>query len=169
MSLPKTIFTSKIIVTIFMIILVPILILAYILLYLYWFPKSIWLCFLVRLQWIPKRKFGVFVYTNRRRHKGYIEANIIPKLGSLYIINWSELKSKQRDYKKILDVKVFHHWTGIGSSLFHNPKSFITSGNPITKYNLLVAIIFKPWWSPKIVSFGRCLVEYSHGNTKPIN
>ncbi len=126
--------------------------------------KAAILSVLVLLKWRTKGKYGVFVYSNSKKWKEYVEEKYIPIIAQhCFIINWSDYKWRADTIiAKTLGWKVFCHWTGIGSSLFHKTK------NNHGKYWLPVAIIFKPWFMPKVLYLGDAIKEFNQGITKPL-
>lgn len=117
--------------------------------------KNIWLGLLVRLLWYPKERFSLFVYSNSPNWGKYIKKNVIPRISAkAIIINWSE-RSKWR--KRTLEQKVFRHWT----------KSFPYTEKGRKKWGgrefCPVAIVFNPWWNPKVIRFWQAFKDFKHG------
>ena len=118
--------------------------------------ESTFLILLVRINWIPRGKNTLFVYSQSPVWKDYIEKNIIPKISSQSIImDWSERKSFN---EWSLEYGVFKFWTGVRKHTIKSKAKW--SG---TDYNP-IAIIFKPWWSPKVIRFWDAFKDYKHGH-----
>ena len=138
----------------------PIILLFFIPLVLHFIIRSIGLGFLVNIKWISQGKNTLFVYSQSPVWKDYIEKNIIPKISSSStIMNWSERTSFN---KWSLEYKVFAHWTQVHQYSFNGKTKW--SG---AEYNP-VAIVFKPWWNPKVLRFWEAFRDYKHGKDQKL-
>ena len=131
---------SKVLLTLFLIILAPLLIIA-VLLYLFW---GAILCLLIWLSW--KKRFVIFVYSNSPTWKDYIEVEILPYIQDrAVILNWSE----RRMWKNSLPVLAFRYFGG--------HKNF----NPI-------GIVFRPFRLARTYRFFEAFQEFKHGDHKKV-
>ena len=147
----KTFFIT-IFVTFIFLLLAPVIIV----LLLSYFLRGKWLGFQVRQKWFPKRKFLLFVYSDSPSWKEYIEQNIIPKISSkATIINWSE--RSQWEWKGTLELKVFRHWTGVSQYFDRGRKKW--NGKEFCP----AAVVFNPWWKPKVIRFWQAFKDFKHG------
>lgn len=127
-----------------------------------WLFYGVWLCLQVRLQWYPKGKYLLFVYSNSLSWKEYIETNILPKINqTAIIINWSE-RSKWDWKKRPLEIAVFKHWTGVSRYFFKSKIKWDGEDfNPI-------AITFIPWWKSKVLRFWQPFKDFKHGKERAL-
>ena len=150
---------SLMVITILVIILaIPIVIFFVV----YWIIKTIILLLLIRLNWHPKKKFMLFVYSDSPKWKSYVETKSIQKLLKYSeVVNFSERKK----WKKYMPfkVKVFRHFTGVWSSIVYKESCWKNG-----KFSP-VAVIFIPWWNPKIVSFREAFKHIKIGDTSALN
>src|SRR5690349_17026631 len=131
---------SKLLITLLVIILSPILLIA-ILLYLLWgaiLSIAIW------LTW--KKRWVLFVYSDSSTWKDYIKKEILPYIQDRAIIlNWSE----RRGWKISLAVLAFRYFGGY--------RNF----NPI-------AVVFRPFRAVKTYRFFKAFKEFKHGNYQKV-
>ena len=131
---------SKLLITLLVIILSPILLIA-ILLSLLWgaiLSIAIW------LTW--KKRWVLFVYSDSSTWKDYIEKEILPYIQDRAIIlNWSERKN----WKTSLAVLAFRYFGGY--------RNF----NPM-------AIVFRPFRAVKTYRFFKAFREFKHGNYQKV-
>ena len=114
-----------------------------------WVCKATWLGYLVRRRWYPQGKYLLFVYSDSRMWKPYIETEILPRVGEKAVVmNWSE-RSEWNHKENSLAMQVFGHWGGA--------KRF----NP-------VAITFLPWWKPVVFRFWYAFKQLQHGKDKAL-
>jgi hypothetical protein len=131
---------KKVLLTMLLIGLSPILIVA-VLLYLLW---GIILCVAVWLTWRKPRV--LFVYSNSPIWKDYVEREIIPHIkGFAVILNWSERKN----WKNSLSVILFRYFGGY--------RNF----NPM-------AIVLHPLRLVKTYRFFEAFRKFKHGNTADV-
>lgn len=133
---------------------------------------SFWLGLRVRLLWYPKGKFLVFVYSNSPTWKNYTETNILPRIRPYAVImNWSE--RSYWNYKwKPLKFQVFEHWAGISryksrGKIAWREKSDLGGmvGWGGEEFNP-IAIVFVPWWKPKVLRFFKAFNDFKHGKKR---
>ena len=147
----KTFFITIFVIFIFLL-LSPIIILFL----LFYFLRGKWLAFLVKQQWYPKGKLLLFVYSDSPNWKEYIEQKILPQISSkAVIINWSE--RSQWQWKGTLELKVFQHWTGVAQYFYRGRKKW--DGKEFCP----VAVVFNPWWKPKVIRFWQAFKDFKHG------
>lgn len=129
---------------------------------LYQIVMGTWLGLMVKLQWYPKGKYMLFVYSNSPNWKEYIEINILPKISAqAVVINWSERSQWEWD-KKSLELKVFQHWTGVHRYFEKGKRKWSGEAfNPI-------AIVFIPWWKREVLCFWEPFKTFKHGKEKPL-
>jgi hypothetical protein len=131
---------SKVLITLLLIILSPILIIP-VLLYFLWgviLYLAIWLT--------SKKQFVVFVYSNSPTWKDYIEREILPHIQDrAVILNWSE----RRNWKNSLAVLAFQYFGGY--------RNF----NPI-------GMIFRPLRFVKTYRFFVAFKEFKHGDPRNV-
>lgn len=121
---------------------------------------GLWLGFLVKEKWFPQGKRLLFVYSNSPHWQNYIEENILPKIENQSIIlNWSE-KSSWNWKRKPLELRIFTHWTSVNVYSFKGRRKWFGD-----EYNP-VAIIFIPWWKPKVIRFWKAFKDFKHGKEK---
>jgi len=100
----------------------------------------------VRLFWIPQNKSVLFVTSNALRWQEYLEQNIFPKIQTrAVILNRSERNGWKKTRDSALALPIFNHWL---------------------RYECPSAIVFKPWWKPRVFSFRKAFADYKHG--KPL-
>ena len=127
---------SKLLITLLLISLSPILIFI-VLLYFLW---GAILCVAVWLTW--RDRVVLFVYSDSPTWKDYIEREILPHVqDKAVILNWSE----RRNWKISLPVLAFHYFGGY--------RNF----NPI-------GIVFRPCRFVKTYRFFEAFKEFKHGN-----
>ena len=147
----KTFFVTIFIIFVFLLVS-PIIILFL----LFYFFRGKWLGFLVRQQWHTKGKFLLFVYSNSPNWKEYIEQNILPRISSrAVVINWSE--RNQWEWKRKLELEVFRHWTLVTRYVERGRKKWF--GGEFCP----IAIVFNPWWKPKVIRFWQAFKDFKHG------
>lgn len=122
-----------------------------ILLMLFAYPSSVLrdlsLGYRVKRHWFPNKKYILFVYSNSPNWKEYIETSILPKIAANAVtVNWSERADWPADS---LETLIFENWAG--------KQDF----NPI-------AIIFIPWFRPRILRFWKAFKDFKHGKEKPL-
>jgi hypothetical protein len=157
-----------------LLVVVVVLLSPLVIVYVFWrLLTSLWLCLLVRVRWYPKRKVAVFVYSNSPHWKEYIETNLLPKLSPYAaVLNWSE-KSRWPQKWYALSRQIFEHWAGVSlerwkGKLRWGPKRELgviywggEEFNPI-------AIVFVPWWKPKVFRFWKAFKDFKHGRDKAL-
>lgn len=161
---PSNLTVKNIFIIVLVIISIPIIIL-YLPLYGIWYLiYSFWLSLRVRIQWYPKGKKMLFVYSNSPNWKEYLENNILPNISeNAVIINWSE-RSKWHWKNKPLELKIFKHWTGVFRYIHissRKKKWYGEEFNPI-------AITFVPWWRVEVFRFWRAFRDFKHGKDKKL-
>ena len=124
----------------------------------FWRIKGVVLKCKVKRFWHPKEKFILFVYSNSKNWKSYIEKKILPRISKYAIIlNWSERSSWDWKHKS-LELKVFLHWTRI-----HKIRSLESKRNKMgvvgKEYNP-IAIIFKPKGRVKVLRLWQAFKDY---------
>ena len=136
----KTGGVSKVLWTILLILLSPLLVIA-VLLYL------LWGAILYLTIWITQRKpFVVFVYSDSPTWKAYIETEILPYIRDrAVILNWSE----RRHWKNSLAVLAFRYFSGY--------RNF----NPI-------GMVFRPFHFVKTYRFFEAFQEFKHGDDQKV-
>lgn len=61
-----------------------------------------------------------------------------------------------------MELSVFKHWTGVKRYFYLGRKKWDGEEfNPI-------AIVFKPWWKPKIFRFWKAFKDHKHGNEEKL-
>lgn len=102
----------------------------------------------------------MFVYSDSPHWKSYAEETIIPKIIQVsHIVNWSH-RSQWNEKKYSFEQKIFFHHAAL-HSYWINKKKRWTGEN----YNPL-AIIFDPWWKPKVLRFYKAFKMAQHGKDK---
>jgi len=131
---------SKVLLTLFLVILSPLLIIP-VLLYFLW---GAILYLLIWLKW--KKQFVIFVYSNSPSWKDYIEKEILPHIRDrAVILNWSE----RRNWKNSLAVLAFWYFAGY--------RNF----NPI-------GMVFRPFRFVKTYRFFEAFKEFKHGDPRKV-
>ena len=141
---------------------IPLILLVAVVIGIGWLIRGAWLGLQVRLQWYPKGKRLLFVYSNSPNWKDYIEANILPKINQhAIVINWSE-RSQWNWKRKPLEVQIFRHWAGVGRYSFKGRVKWDGDEfNPI-------AITFVPWWKRRVFKFWQPFKDFKHGKERPL-
>jgi len=154
--------TKKFLMLIVFVPLIPVLLLLIPLILTYEFLRGLWLRFMVKQKWYPRKKYLLFVYSNSPNWKEYIETNILPVIADYAIvINWSE-RSHWDWKKKPLELKVFKHWTHVNRFSYKGKKKW--TGNEFNP----VAITFIPWWKSKVFRFWQPFRDLKHGKENPL-
>jgi hypothetical protein len=135
---------------------IPLLVVLIIGLLLYGWFQDIRLGLRVRKDWLSRGKSVLFVYSDSPNFKGYVESNILPKIGErAMILNWSERSRLKWD--ETLEARVFWHSTGVRRYFEKGKKKW--AGEDYCP----LAIVFTPWWSPKVIRFWQAFKEFKHG------
>jgi hypothetical protein len=136
----KRSFASKALITLLLIILSPILIIAFLLYFL-------WGVILYLAIWLTsKKQFVVFVYSNSPTWKEYIEREILPHIRDrAVVINWSE----RRVWKNSLAVLAFRYFGG--------HRNF----NPM-------GMMFRPFRFVKTYRYFEAFKEFKHGDSRNV-
>lgn len=127
--------------------------------------RRCWLLLQVRARWYPRGRRVLLVYSDSPNWKEYFETAILPRLGdTAIVINWSQRAAWAR-MTRSLELRLFDHFAG--SSLL--PLSFWPTNKVRWDANVMgrefnpLAIVFVPWWKPKVLRFWRALKEWKHG------
>lgn len=132
---------SKVFLTLFLILLSPLLMIA-VLLYFSW---GALLYLLIWLRW--QKQFVLFVYSDSPTWKDYIEREILPHIQDrAVILNWS----KRKTWKNSLAVLAFRYFGGY--------RNF----NPI-------GIVFRPFRLVKTYRFFKAFQEFKHGDHNKVH
>ena len=142
--------------------LIPLILLVVLIVSIGWLIIGAWLGLRVRLQWYPKGKRLLFVYSNSPNWKDYIEATLLPKIQQqAVIVNWSD-RNQWNWRRKPLELRVFRHWAGVNRYLFHGKVTWDGDEfNPI-------AITFIPWWRRRVFRFWQPFKDFKHGKERPL-
>lgn len=115
----------------------------------------------IKNEWLPQDKFILFVYSYNELWKEYAERKIIPKIESRAIIlNWS--RRKEWINSNSLEAQLFRNFQW-GREWIWNQN--IRMGGQ--DYNHL-AIVFKPWNKPKIISLWDAFKDYELGRDEKL-
>ncbi len=115
----------------------------------------------VKNEWLPKNKFILFVYSDNDLWKDYAEKNIIPKISqNAIILNWSQRKDWINS--NTLEALLFKNFQWKREWVWQQN---IRMGGQ--DYNHL-AIVFKPWSKPTVVSFWKAFKDYEFGKDKKL-
>ncbi len=110
----------------------------------------------VRKEWLPKNRFILFVYSDNQLWKEYAKKNIIPKIAShALMLNWSE--RKDWIHSDSLEAQLFKNFYWGREYIWRNKIRMGGQG-----YNHL-AIVFKPWDRPNIITFWPAFKDYEFG------
>jgi hypothetical protein len=110
----------------------------------------------VKNEWLPQNKFILFVYSDNQLWKEYAEKKIVPKIKPVAVIlNWSQRK----DWIKAnsLEAKLFRNFQWGREYIWQNN---VRMGGQT--YNHM-AIIFKSWDKPRVISFWEAFKDYEFG------
>ncbi len=111
----------------------------------------------VKNKWLPQNKVILFVYSDNEHWKEYAEKSIIPKIASqAVILNWSQ--RKEWINSNSLEAQLFRNFQWGREWIW---RQNIRMGGQ--DYNHM-AIVFKPWNKPKIISFWEGFKDYEFGN-----
>lgn len=111
----------------------------------------------VQDHWHPKGKYALFVYSDNPTWKDYIETNILPRIAdNTVVMNWSKRHEWDWD-RKPLELRLYLAWTAVSR---YPGKGYLKHG--ASEYNPL-AIVFVPWWKPKVLKFWKPFKDYKHG------
>lgn len=116
-----------------------------------WFLWGLVLGVVVRLRWIPDGRKALLVYSDSPHWKERFEGEILPHLGERVIsLNWSTRSTWPRNPLKVsLAVWVFWRWK---RRFEFNP----------------MAIVFVPWWRPKVLRFWKPFKDLKHGKPERV-
>jgi hypothetical protein len=110
----------------------------------------------VKNEWLPNDKYILFVYSDNELWKEYAEGNIIPKIKShAVILNWSERKNWINT--NTLEAQLFKNFQWRHEWIWQ--QNLRMGGQ---NYNHM-AIVFKPWYRPKIINFWKAFKDYEFG------
>ena len=160
LSTTKKFFAAALVIV--LILLIPLIALVGVVAGIVWLVQGAWLGLRVRLQWCPRGKYLLFVYSNSRIWKDYIESNILPKIGDRAVVmNWSE--RSQWDWKRPpLEVEVFRHWAGVRRYFLRGKRRW--DGHEFNP----IAITFIPWWRRRVFRFWQPFKDFKHGKEQPL-
>ena len=129
------------------------LVIAAILLGLLWLLRSLWLGVLIRLRWIPKGKWILFVYCDRpHESKRYIEEQILPRIApQAMVLNLSSKRARRG-----LLLRAFLHWGQVPRYRYTDKRYWHGADF------LPLAVIFRPWWNPRVLRFWRAFQDLEH-------
>ena len=154
---PETKLHIKFIFILALIILLPIILVVVVPFLIVYFTRRLCLLLQVRLYWIPKRKYLLFVYSNNPVWKHYAETRILPSIRSYTkVLNWSE-KQKWINNTNLLEVRMFRHFMWGREWLWKN--RIRTGGQDFNH----LAIVFIPWYKPKKIKFWKAWKDYEFG------
>lgn len=132
-------FKDAVLLTLILVIFIPYVIIAYLI------PQffiGIYLRFAFAWSKIRKGEYILFVYSNSRLWKDYMEQKVVPKIKDhAAILNWSE--RSQWDHALWM-IRAFHHW---GGDREYNP----------------LAIVYRNFWVVRIFRFYKLFYDYKHG------
>jgi hypothetical protein len=115
----------------------------------------------VKNEWISQNKYILFVYSDNELWKAYAENHIIPKIESrAVILNWS--RRKEWIHSNSLAAQLFRNYHWGREWIWRNR---VRMGGQ--EYNHL-AMIFKPWNKPKIISFWKAFKDYEFGKDEKL-
>lgn len=115
----------------------------FLLMFLSWLVRRLWLNTRFRIKWGKKDKHILFIYSESPNWQQYIETNIVPRINQkAVLLNWS--KRSEWKTNKPLEAKVLEHW---GSEREFNP----------------LAIVFMPRGMVKVIRFHKAFKDYKHG------
>lgn len=114
----------------------------------------------VRQQWIARGIYILFVYSNNPTWKTHVETTLFPRIKEhAVILNWSERKQwKEKDQ---LAVTLFKHWTYVHMPQWTNRRSGGQDFNHL-------AIVFRPWYRPKVFRFWKAWEDSTFGRTEKL-
>jgi hypothetical protein len=115
----------------------------------------------VKKEWLPKNIYILFVYSDNALWKKYAEEHIIPKIEAhSVVLNWSYRKEWMAGNS--LEAQLFRNFEKGGEQTWR--EHIRMGGQP---YNHM-AIVFKPWNRPKVISFWDAFKEYKFGREEEL-
>ncbi len=112
-----------------------------------WLLATIALHLALLVLWLPRGRRVLFVYSDNPRWKPYLDEHVVPRLPkNAVVLDWS---ARARWSPFSLGVCLFRMWSGA--------RDF----NPM-------AIVVRPWPSPKIFRFFGAFDELAHGRPEPL-
>ncbi|MBI4452252.1 hypothetical protein HY637_02385 [Candidatus Woesearchaeota archaeon] len=122
-----------------------------------YYIRRLWLLLQVRLYWIPKQKYVLFVYSDNPTWKKYAETKILSRIKpNTTALNWSE-KQQWIENTKLLEVRLFRHFMWGVEWVWKN--RIRTGGQDFNH----LAIVFIPWYKPKKIKFWKAWKDYEFG------
>ena len=111
-----------------------------------WLVAAARLAFRVKREWLPAGRVGVFVYSQGREWRQYVEEEIVPRV---------------RDVLVVVDRSAEPRWTidaGLAAPVYFH---WAFGRGPL-------AVVFVPWWRPRRFAFRSALRAYVAGDPAPV-
>lgn len=119
----------------------------------------------VKKYWFPRGKHVLFVYSDSKNWKRYIEENILPRIKKYAIIlNWSKRDKLIKSKRKAIEI--FKFWAEIRFD--DRAKSMRNRLGVVGKDYNPIAILFPKKGRTQVLRFYNAIKDYKHGKKRKL-